>query len=124
MTKWNTFFFQDGKTLPKGANVVIAPLLMGTNSSIWKDARSFIPERFELDNMSTVSPFAYLPFSAGARNCIGQKYAILEMKSLISKVLMNFEISVEPGFELRVKPEIVLKPTDGIKLRLKDRHFY
>lgn len=48
---------------------------------------------------------------------------MLEMKSLISKVLMNFEISVEPGFELRVKPEIVLKPANGIKLRLKDRQF-
>lgn len=100
---------------------MIAPLLMGTNQSIWKDPRTFIPERFELDNMSGLSPFAYLPFSAGPRNCIGQKYAILEMKSLISKVLMNFEIALEPGFELKIKPEIVLKPTAGIKLSLTDR---
>lgn len=96
---------------------------MGTNSSIWSDARSFKPERFELDNMSTLNPFSYLAFSAGPRNCIGQKYAMLELKSLMSKVLMNFEISVEPGFQFRVKPEIVLKPTNGIKLRLKDRQF-
>lgn len=112
----------DGKLLPSGANVVIAPLLMGTNSSIWKDPRSFIPERFELDNLSTLSPFSFMAFSAGQRNCIGQKYALLEMKSLISKVLMNFEISIEPGFELGLKPSIVLKPTGGIKLRLKDRY--
>jgi len=111
----------NGKLLPNGANVVIAPLIMGINASIWNDPREFQPERFELDNIASLSPFAYLPFSMGPRNCIGQKFALLEMKSLISKVLMNFEISVEPGFELSFKPEIVLKPTAGIKLRLKNR---
>ncbi|XP_037042772.1 cytochrome P450 4d1-like [Bradysia coprophila] len=111
----------NGKLLPNGADVVIAPLLMGQNSSIWKDPLSFIPERFELDNMSTLSPFSFMSFSAGQRNCIGQKYAMLEMKSLVSKVLMNFEIEVEPGFKLGLKPVIVLKPTGGIKLRLKDK---
>ncbi len=34
---------------------------------------------------------------------------------------MNFEIALEPGFELKIKPEIVLKPTAGIKLSLTDR---
>ncbi|KAJ6634247.1 Cytochrome P450 4d1 [Pseudolycoriella hygida] len=111
----------NGKLLPNGANVVIAPLLMGINPHIWDEPRSFKPERFESHNVTNLSPFAYLPFSAGPRNCIGQKYAMLEMKSLISKMLMNFEISLESGFQLKVKPEIVLKPSSGIKLRLKER---
>lgn len=115
--------FSDGKLIPDGANVVISPLVMGRNASIWVDPVSFNPDRFELDNITSLNPFAYMPFSAGARNCIGQRFAVLEMKSLISKVLMNFEISLEPGFELKVKPEIVLKPSNGIRLRLKTRQF-
>lgn len=101
---------------------MIAPLLMGVNPSIWKEPRSFLPERFELDNVSNMSPFSFMPFSAGQRNCVGQKYAMLEMKSLIAKVLMNYKISIEPGFELGLKPAIVLKPTGGVRLSLRERN--
>lgn len=107
--------------LPKGANVVMSPFIMGQNERIWKDPKAFIPERFELDNLTNMNPFAYLPFSAGPRNCIGMKFAMLEMKTTIAKVLKHFEISLEPGFVVSLKPEIVLKPGNGIKLRLKAR---
>lgn len=96
---------------------------MGQSSKIWNDPKSFIPERFELDNMTNKNPFAYLPFSAGPRNCIGQKFAMLEMKSVVSKVLRCFEISLTPGFELALKPEIVLKPEHGVKVTLKKRYY-
>lgn len=96
---------------------------MGQSDKIWNEPLKFIPERFELDNLTTMNPFAYLPFSAGPRNCIGQKFAMLEMKSVVSKVLRHFEISLEPGFEVVIKAEVVLKPYNGIKLKLKARHY-
>jgi cytochrome P450 family 4 len=99
----------------------LSPLLMGRNPKTWKTPCEFIPERFELDNLTNLNPFAFMPFSAGPRNCIGQKFAMLEMKSTVSKVLRHFEIEIEPGFELALKPEIVLKPLNGVKLRLKSR---
>lgn len=111
----------DGKVLPKGSNVVISPFIIGRNARIWENPKSFIPERFELENLTNLNPFSYLPFSAGPRNCIGQKFAMLEMKCTIVKVLQKFEISLEPGFKLVIMPEIVLKPAKGIKLRLKAR---
>ena len=111
----------DGKVLPKGANIVISPLFMGQNEKIWNKPREFIPERFELDKVPQQNPFAYVPFSAGPRNCIGQKFAMLEMKCTLAKVLDRFELSVAPEFELALKPEIVLKPLNGIKLKLKVR---
>jgi len=112
----------NGKMIPKGANIVVSPLMMGMNEAVWKNAKEFIPERFELENISKLSPFAYLPFSAGPRNCIGQKFAMLEMKCTIAKVLSRFELSVAPDFTLKLKPEIVLKPSRGIILKLKARH--
>ena len=99
----------------------MSPLLMGRNPKTWKDPYDFIPERFELNNFMDLNPFAFMSFSAGPRNCIGQKFAMLEMKSTISKVLRHFEIESEPGFEPALKPEIVLKSSNGIKLRLKAR---
>lgn len=46
---------------------------------------------------------------------------MLEMKTTIAKVLTRFEIAIDPGFLPGLKPEIVLKPANGIKLRLKPR---
>lgn len=116
------YYFSDGKMIPKGANIVLSPLMMGMNEKVWKNSKEFIPERFELSKMAKLNPFAYLPFSAGPRNCIGQKFAMLEMKCTIAKVLSRFELSVAPDFTLKLKPEIVLKPSRGIRLKLKARH--
>jgi cytochrome P450 len=102
----------------------MSPLLMGRNPRTWKNPHEFIPERFELENMSNTNPFAFMSFGAGPRNCIGQKFAMLEMKSTLSKVLRHFVIEPEPGFEPALKPEIVLKSSNGIKLRLKGRSCY
>lgn len=57
----------------------------------------------------------------GPRNCIGQKFAMLEMKSTVSKVLRNFELSVTPGYVPIEIAELILRPENGISLILKER---
>lgn len=56
-----------------------------------------------------------------SRNCIGQKFAMLEMKTTVSKVLRHFELSVMPGFEPTAISELILRPETGIWLQLKER---
>ena len=60
------------------------------------------------------------------RNCIGQKFALMEMKTLLSTILRNYEISTEVPFKVfdaaRV-PEVVLNPGDGVLIKAKKRHF-
>lgn len=61
-------------------------------------------------------------FSAGPRNCIGQKFAVLEMKSMVSKVLRNFEISVDPDYKEPILiAELILRPDNGLVLNFKPR---
>lgn len=61
-------------------------------------------------------------FSAGSRNCIGQKFAILEMKSLITKLVRHFEISVDPSYGgPLIAAELVIKPENGVVLNFKQR---
>lgn len=88
--------------------------------SIWGDPLVFRPERF-LEDRLAVNAFESVPFSAGSRNCIGQKYAMLEMKSVISKTLKHFEISVAPNYEPVLIAELVLRPENGIMLKFRER---
>lgn len=84
------------------------------------DPDVFKPERFSADSAEKINPFAYVPFSAGPRNCIGQKFAILEMKSTISKLLRHFEL-LPFGEEVRLVMNLILRSSCGINIGLRPR---
>lgn len=110
-------------TLPKDLNVVISPYLMGRDPSIFSHPLIFNPERFNVETTSeAVNPYAYVPFSAGPRNCIGQKFAVYEMKSIICKIIRSFELSVsKENGDPQVFCDLILKAENGIILNIKKR---
>ncbi|XP_072402618.1 cytochrome P450 4d2-like isoform X1 [Diabrotica undecimpunctata] len=110
----------DGKVLPKGLNVVLFTFAVHRDPVYFPDPLKFDPERFE-DTRGT-NPYIYTPFSAGPRNCIGQKFAMLEMKSTISKVIRNFELYPSTTQEkLQLSPETILVSKNGVCISLKNR---
>lgn len=60
--------------------------------SLFTDPLKFDPERFTEAGQANRGPYDYIPFSAGNRNCIGQKFAMLEMKTMISTLVRNFRL--------------------------------
>ena len=62
------------KLIPAGTNVIMAPFLLHRDPKIFPNPDRFNPERFLPENCTKRHPYSYLPFSAGPRNCIGQKY--------------------------------------------------
>lgn len=87
---------------------------------VFSDPETFRPERFIQSNTIETNPYAYIPFSAGSRNCIGQKFAMLEMKSSISKVLRHFELL--PVGEAPIPlMELILRSMNGVQLGLRPR---
>lgn len=93
---------------------------MGRMETIWGDPLVFRPERF-LEDSSVMNAFSSVPFSGGSRNCIGQKFALMEMKTVVSKVLRNFEILVPSSYEPVIVAELILRPQNGIMLEFRQR---
>ncbi|XP_037044699.1 cytochrome P450 4d1-like [Bradysia coprophila] len=112
----------DGLTLPRYSNVYISPFIMGRDENIFPNPMKFDPERFDLETTTDKwNPFCYVPFSAGPRNCIGQKFASYEMKCIISKIVRNFELSLGDHSELPIYSELVLRSENGIILKVNKR---
>ncbi|KAM4722926.1 cytochrome P450 4B1-like [Rhinophrynus dorsalis] len=111
--------FCDGRSLPEGSVVILSIYCINRSSSLWKDPEIFDPLRFLPENSANRHSHAFLPFSAGPRNCIGQNFAMNEMKVAVALTLQRFELSPEPGNEPRKAPQIVLRSLNGIYLNLK-----
>ncbi|KAL1491449.1 hypothetical protein ABEB36_012047 [Hypothenemus hampei] len=109
-----------GNLYPKGMTMGLVPYICHRDPENFPNPEEFIPERFE--NYVGKSPFAYTPFSAGQRNCIGQKFAQLEILSTLSKILRNFRLGpAYPEHKIQLAAEIILISKNGIRISLKAR---
>ncbi|KAM4631555.1 cytochrome P450 3A24-like [Discoglossus pictus] len=80
----------NGVTIPEGVVVVIPVFVLHRNPEIWPEPEEFRPERFSQENRGSQDPYTFLPFGAGPRNCIGMRFALLNMKLALTVLLQNF----------------------------------
>ncbi|GMT11304.1 hypothetical protein PFISCL1PPCAC_2601, partial [Pristionchus fissidentatus] len=105
----------DDIVIPKNITAVMSPMGTHRDPEQWERPDEFFPDHFDADAVSKRHPFAYFPFSAGARNCIGQKFAMAEQKTILSYFFRKYVVeSVEPMPGNRFVPELVLKPEHGV----------
>uniref|UniRef100_A0A1I8Q1E1 Cytochrome P450 n=1 Tax=Stomoxys calcitrans TaxID=35570 RepID=A0A1I8Q1E1_STOCA len=110
----------NGLILPVNSQVNVHIYDIMRDPRHFPDPSAFKPERFTPENSANRHPFAFVPFSAGSRNCIGQKFAILEMKAVMVALLQNFEILPVTKLEdLTFEYGIILRTSQKIYVKLR-----
>ena len=108
-----------GHYLPQGSVVGVFPLHTHHMPSLWRDPARFDPERFSPARAEHRGhPFQWIPFGGGAHMCIGQHFADLQVKAVMHQILRRFRWSLAPGYRLPVQPVPIMKPADGLPVRL------
>lgn len=97
--------------LPAGVNVVVAPYLTHRNSEYFPSPEKFDPDRFLPEETAKRHACSFIPFSGGPRNCLGMKFAMMELKLVAAYLLRNFEISTTDKIhDIPLMPFVTLTP--------------
>ncbi|XP_044850904.1 cytochrome P450 4F22-like isoform X3 [Mauremys mutica] len=109
----------DGRVLPKGNICLISIYGTHHNPAVWPEPQVYNPHRFDPENSKNKPPLAFMPFSAGPRNCIGQNFAMAEMKVVLALTLLRFAVRLDESRPVRRKPELILRSENGLWLHLE-----
>ncbi|EDS36715.1 cytochrome P450 [Culex quinquefasciatus] len=116
----------DEFVIPKGNLFILNIFALHRRKEFWgEDADQFVPDRFLPENSKNRHPFAYLPFSGGARGCIGSRYAMMSLKTILSEMLRNYKLTTDIRYEdMEFKFKVSMHLAYDHRVFLEPRNLY
>ena len=103
--------------------VLIPVYALHRDEEFWPEPDCFNPDRFLPENKGSINEFAYLPFGGGPRMCIGMRFALMEIKTILVKMLQQYRFVrvAETPVPLKVLPIRVLSPAEPVVIKFEKR---
>ena len=111
----------DGYYIPAKSLVLVSPYITHRHPAIWENPNVFDPERFTLEQTEQRSRYAYLPFSAGPRVCLGNNFSMLEAALVLMMVTQRYRLQLVPGHPVEHSMEVKTGPLYGMPMTLHRR---
>ncbi|XP_037038784.1 probable cytochrome P450 9f2 [Bradysia coprophila] len=123
------YIFDNGSLkfeVEKGQSVLIPIYGIQHDPKYFPEPEKFDPDRFSDENKSSIHQATYMPFGIGPRNCIGSRFALMELKAILYYILLNFSIEPNEKSEIPLKPPKLsmiasLLPRTGVHFELRPR---
>ncbi|WP_433042317.1 cytochrome P450 [Dactylosporangium sp. CS-033363] len=109
-----------GYHVPSGADVLICPFTMHRHPDFWPDPLRFDPSRFDPAAVNDRPRYAYLPFGAGPRFCVGNHLGMMEAVLVLATLMRDLELRLLPGREVVPEPMMSLRIRGGLPMTVHD----
>ncbi|KAH8245221.1 hypothetical protein KR032_006701 [Drosophila birchii] len=111
-------------TVPKGTTCIVLQYSVHRRPDIYPNPTKFDPDNFLPERMANRHYYAFIPFSAGPRSCVGRKYAMLKLKVLLSTIVRNYIVhSTDTEADFKLQADIILKLENGFNISLEKRQY-
>lgn len=111
----------DGYRMPKEARILISPYVAHRLPEFWPEPERFDPERFTEESVAQRPEHAYIPFGAGPRQCIGKRFAMLELQLVLAMIVQQFAVRLASHEVVKAEASTTLTPNQPIYINLTRR---
>ncbi|WP_216216971.1 cytochrome P450 [Amycolatopsis aidingensis] len=108
-----------GYPVPAGAEVLLCPYTLHRHPAFWADPDRFDPDRFDSSRAATRPRYAYIPFGAGPRVCVGSSLGLLEATIVTAYVARELRLATAPGYQVRPEPMLTLRVRGGLPMTVQ-----
>jgi cytochrome P450 len=110
-----------GFKIPKGATITIVPWVLHRHTKLWERPGEFDPDRFSPEQCKARPRYAYLPFGAGPRVCIGASFVMMAVSLILATIAQRYRLRLVAGHPVEAQGLIALRPRYGLKVTLEER---
>ncbi|WP_069170203.1 cytochrome P450 [Streptomyces griseus] len=105
-----------GYTVSAGADVLVCPYIMHRHPGLWQDPGRFDPERFAPHAVASRPRYAYIPFGAGPRFCVGSNLGMMEAVLVTALITRDLDLRTVPGHRAIADPMLSLRMRGGLPM--------